>query len=245
MADSGPSWVFDRQAAREILAFGAGMFVSTATYFLGGEAERLILGKFVTVVELGCYSLALTVSMLPSRALLQVTGQVFFPMISQSVREDRETAGRHYLRARLFFFVLSVIVGVGFVAYSHRVVSMLLGPKYLMAGWMLQLLGVRAASEIFSGPTISLLLAHGEPKYSAAANTLRLILNCVGIVGGYTRYGIRGAILTLAIVPALVTLVVFPGVYRHLRKIFWVEAGCFVALVAVLAAAFLVRWPFA
>ncbi len=245
MSDSRPTLVFDRQAAREILAFGAGMFISTATYFLGGEAERLILGKFVTVAELGCYSLALTVAALPSRALLQVTGQVFFPLISHSVREDSETAGRHYLRARLFFLVLSLIVGVGFIAYSNKVISVSLGPKYLMAGWMLQLLGVRAASEIFSAPTTSLLLAHGEPKYSAVANTLRLILISVGIVGGYSRYGIHGAILTLAIVPTLVMLVVFPGVYKHLRKVFWVEIGSFVALTAVLAAAFLVRWPFA
>jgi O-antigen/teichoic acid export membrane protein len=245
MANFRPTLIFDRQAAREILLFGAGMFVSTATYFLGGEAERLILGKFVSIAELGCYSLALTVAALPSRALLQVTGQVFFPMISQSVREDRETAGRHYLRARLFFFVLSLIVGVGFIAYSNRVISLLLGPKYFMAGWMLQLLGIRAASEIFSAPTTSLLLAHGEPKYSALANTLRLILISVGIVGGYNRYGIHGAILTLAIVPSVVTLVIFPGVYKHLRKVFWIEAACFISLALALAASFAVRWPFA
>jgi O-antigen/teichoic acid export membrane protein len=88
-----PTVAFDSQAAREILAFGAGIFVSTATYFLGGEAERLILGKYVTVVELGCYSLAITVSALPSRALQQIAGQVFFPMISKSVRDDSEMPG--------------------------------------------------------------------------------------------------------------------------------------------------------
>ena len=245
MAEFRPTLIFDRQAAREILAFGAGMFVSTATYFLGGEAERLILGKFVTVVELGCYTLALTVCALPSRALQQVTGQVFFPMISHSVRDNSEMAGRHYIRARLFFFVLSLIVGLGFIAYSSRVISVVLGPKYLMAGWMLQLLGFRAASDIFSAPSTSLLLAHGDPRYSAMANTLRLILVCIGIIGGYSRYGIHGAILTLAIVPILITPFVLIGVYKHLRKVFWVETACFVVLNILLVAAFLVRWPFA
>jgi O-antigen/teichoic acid export membrane protein len=245
LADSRPTLIFDWHAAREILAFGAGMFVSTATYFLGGEAERLILGKFVTIAELGCYSLAITVAALPSRALLQVTGQVFFPMISQSIREDTEMAGRHYLRARLFFLILGLIVGVGFIAYSNRVISLLLGSKYLMTGWMLQLLGIRAALEVFSAPTISLLLAHGEPKYSASANTIRLILISIGIVTGYKHYGIHGAVLTLAVVPILVTLVIFPGIYKHLRRLFWVEAGCFMALTASLACAFLIRWPFA
>ena len=245
MADSRPTLIFDRQAAREILAFGAGMFVSTATYFLGGEAERLILGKFVNVAELGCYSLAVTTSMLPSRALQQIVGQVFFPMISQSVREDNETAGRHYLRARLFFFVLSVIVGVGFIAYSNRVVSMLLGPKYLMAGWMLQLLGIRAATEIFSSPTTSLLLANGAPKYLGVGNTVRLVLISVGVIGGYHRYGIHGAILTLAIAPTLATLAVLPGVYKYARRLFRTEVACLAALIALLVAAFSIPWPFA
>jgi O-antigen/teichoic acid export membrane protein len=245
MATYRPTLDFDREFAREILAFGAGMFISTATYFLGGEAERLILGKFVTVAELGCYSLALTVCALPSIALQKVTGQVFFPMISQSVRENSEMASRHYLRARLFYFVLSLTIGVAFIAYSNRVISLALGPKYLMAGWMLQLLGIRAASEIFASPTTSLLLAYGKPRFSAMANTIRLVLVCVGIVGGYSRYGIHGAILTLAIVPLLVNPAVFPGVYRNMRKVFWVEIGCFTALTILLAAAFFVHWPFA
>ena len=110
---------------------------------------------------------------------------------------------------------------------------------------MLQLLGFRAASDIFSAPSTSLLLAHGDPRYSAMANTLRLILVCIGIIGGYSRYGIHGAILTLAIVPILITPFVLIGVYKHLRKVFWVETACFVVLNILLVAAFLVRWPFA
>jgi O-antigen/teichoic acid export membrane protein len=240
-----PTVAFDSQAAREILAFGAGIFVSTATYFLGGEAERLILGKYVTVVELGCYSLAITVSALPSRALQQIAGQVFFPMISKSVRDDSEMAGRHYIRARLFYFVLSLIIGLSFIAFSKTVISIALGPKYLMAGWMLQLLGIRAASDTFIAPANSVLMAHGDTRYFAMANTLRMVLVCIGIVGGYSKYGIHGAILTLAIVPSLVTPLVLLGLYRHLRKVLWVETACFASLNALLAAAFLVRWPLA
>ena len=53
---------WDRTAARDILVFGTGIFLSSATYFMSGEAERLIMGKFITVVELGCFSLALSLS---------------------------------------------------------------------------------------------------------------------------------------------------------------------------------------
>jgi O-antigen/teichoic acid export membrane protein len=46
---------WDSIAAKEILAFGTGMFLSSATYFLSGEAERLVVGKFINIVELGCF----------------------------------------------------------------------------------------------------------------------------------------------------------------------------------------------
>ena len=38
---------WDRNAARDILHFGGWISIATATYFLSGQGERLILGKFV------------------------------------------------------------------------------------------------------------------------------------------------------------------------------------------------------
>ncbi len=70
---------WDPKAAKDIFAFGAGIFLSTATYFLGGEAERLVVGKFITLVELGCFSLALSISTAAAKGLQQIIVQVFFP----------------------------------------------------------------------------------------------------------------------------------------------------------------------
>ena len=89
---------WDPKAARDIFLFGTGIFLSSATYFMSGEAERLIVGKFITVAELGCFSLALTLSAAPAQALSQVVGQVFFPMIAQQLTRRREH-GRSSLQA--------------------------------------------------------------------------------------------------------------------------------------------------
>ena len=69
---------WDRNAARDIFSFGAGMFLSSVTFFFVTEAERLVVAKFITVAELGCFSLALTVSAMPGQAFGQVIGQGFF-----------------------------------------------------------------------------------------------------------------------------------------------------------------------
>src|SRR5208282_3136305 len=43
------SWDWDSRDAKDIFVFGTGMFLSSATYFLSGEAERLAIGKFITL----------------------------------------------------------------------------------------------------------------------------------------------------------------------------------------------------
>jgi O-antigen/teichoic acid export membrane protein len=234
---------WDSVAAKSILLFGTGIFLSTATYFFGGEAERLVIGKFISVAELGCFSLAVTLSAAPSRAIQQVVGQVFFPVMATNLRDDREAAARHYRSTRWVFLIISIVLGTAFIAYSHRLVVVLLPPKYLMAGWMLQLLGFRAAQEVFAAPTSSLILACGSSRYAAFANTTRLILMLAGVWFAFAKFGIREGIEVLAFVPALSYLVLLPGVARHLRKALWPELVGLAIFAGAMILAALLPWP--
>ena len=236
---------WEPQAAREILAFGLGMLLSSATYFLGGEAERLVIGKFITVSELGCFSLALTIAAAPSQVLQKVANQVFLPMIARSKRDDTARLAKDYSRARLIFFSSSLVIGWFFIAYSHRLVSFLLPPKFEMAGWMLQLLGFRAAQEILSAPASNLILACGASKYSALANGVRLVLMVFGVSLSFSHFGTRSAVAVLAFVPAITYLMVFPGIYRYLRPALKGEIGLFAVFCLLMYGSTVVPWPFA
>jgi len=181
IAKNRVSLLWDRSAARDILIFGTGIFFSTATYFLGGESERLVIGKFISMAELGCFSLALTLSAAPSRVIQQVVGQVFFPVMAKSIRKDRDAAAGHFRSARYVFLTLGTLLSMGFIAYGHRLVVILLPPKYEMTAWMLQFMGFRAGLEIFAAPSSSLILACGDSKYAAAMNTSRLVRMFSGV----------------------------------------------------------------
>jgi len=235
---------WDWSAARDIFGFGTGIFLSTATYFLSGEAERLIMGKFITVAELGCFSLALTLAAAPSQALTQLVGQVFFPMIAHSVRQDQVTAANHFKKARSFFLIISIVLGVGFIAYGPRIVSILLPPKFGMTGWMLQLLGWRAAQQVFASPTSSFLLACGDSKPVAIANMIRLVSILSGLAVAFSRFGLHAAIVVLAFSGALAYIVVFiPALMRHLRPALWAEVLGFLFFLSSTAAAAIIPWP--
>jgi O-antigen/teichoic acid export membrane protein len=238
----GVSLQWDKSAAKDIMAFGTGIFVSSATYFLGGEAERLFLAKFATVSELGCYSLAITLAMLPTRAVSQIVGQVFFPMLSQSIRKNRDVAAVNYVKARWIFFALGAGLALFFIGGSTRLVAVVLGPKYYMTGWMLQLIGVRAAFELFSAPCGNLLLACGVARYFAMSNALRALLVSIGMWMVNARFGIHGIIVLLLMVPIVAHPFVLWGVFITFRKALRAEVLSYAAFLVLVVLALLLAW---
>ncbi|MGA9308617.1 MAG: oligosaccharide flippase family protein [Candidatus Sulfotelmatobacter sp.] len=241
VAENKVSTRWDPQAAREILYFGAGIFVSTATYFLGGEAERLVVGKFVDLVELGCFSLALTISSVATTGLRQIISQVFFPMMAQKVRDDPEKAAKHYKGVRLGLLALSACLAVGFIVGSRWIVALLLGPKYVMTGWILQLLGFRGALELFTAATSAMLFTVGTAKYAATGNVTKILFLAAGLAVAFTRFGFAGAVWVLAVSPIAAYIPLLVGMQRHFKSTMRTELFSFALLLVcgALTAAFL------
>jgi O-antigen/teichoic acid export membrane protein len=225
------SMQWDPIAAKDILAFGTGMFFSSATYFLAGEAERLVVGKFVTLAVLGCFSLAISISTVATQVIQRILGQVFFPMISASVRTGRELAASQFKRVRLMLLMISGCMAVVFIAAGNWIVMVLLGPKYAMAGWMLQLLGFRAALDLFTSATTQMLFALGTSKYAALGNLAKLAFLVVGLTVAFSMFGIREAIWVLAISPIFAYIPLLRGIRVHLKTVFWSEVATFASLV--------------
>jgi len=226
------SAAWDPSAARDIFAFGTGIFLSTSTYFLGGEAERLVVGKFINLVELGCFSLALSISASAAKGLQQVIVQVFFPMMSISLREDRDAAAKHFKKARQLLLVVSACLAMGFIFGSRPFVSLVLGPKYAMTGWMLELLGVRGALELFFSVTASMLFALGITKYAAIGNALKLIFLALGLTVAFGRFGLREALWVLTLAPLANYIPLLFGLNRHFKPGIRTELASFGGLVA-------------
>lgn len=233
---------WDKSAARDILHFGGWISISTAAFFLGGQGERLILGKFVTAAEIGCFSLALMICTLPAAGVSQLVGQIFLPMLSKTVRTSRTDTIRDFQRARPFFFALGCVAAVGFLTLGKPLVGLVLNSKYAMTGWMLQLLGIRVGFDVFAAPASNLVLAYGKTKYSAAGNTTRLVVMVTGVYIAFAFFGIREAIIALVIAQAVSYFPLLTGIRKLLPEVVGSELRWYAGLLAVLGvAAVLVR----
>jgi O-antigen/teichoic acid export membrane protein len=234
---------WDSTAARDILHFGGWISISTAAHFLGGQGERLFLGKFITPAELGCLSLAIMVTSVPASGISQLASQILLPLISKAVRNGREATIRDFHRSRTIFFTLSVVAAIGFLSCGNPFVKLVLSEKYRMAGWMLQLLGLRVALDLFATPASNLVIAYGKTKYSAAANVLRLMFMLGGVWFALVRFGIREAILALVIAQAISYLPLLFGISKMLPEVASREIRLYAVLIALLCSASLVHWP--
>ncbi|MEG4800014.1 oligosaccharide flippase family protein [Microcoleus sp. ARI1-B5] len=63
-------FILNQEVVREILSFGKWIFVSTALTFFAEQADRLILGKLLTLDVLGVYGVALTLADIPRSVTL-------------------------------------------------------------------------------------------------------------------------------------------------------------------------------
>jgi O-antigen/teichoic acid export membrane protein len=242
IAEYPVSLVWDVKAAREILAFGGGMLLSSSTYFLAGEAERLVVGKFVNLVELGCFTLALSISTAAARGFQQIVGQVFFPMMSESIREDPDAALRHYRKTSRLVLIVSACMAAGFIVAGKWIVHIVLGQKYEAAGWMLQFLGTRAALDLFASVGATMLFALGTSRFAAMANISKLIFLGAGLSVAFGWSGFHGAMWVLTLAPLANYAVVLIGLRRRCTPVLRAELASFASFAAIIGLAMVLCW---
>jgi O-antigen/teichoic acid export membrane protein len=238
------AFAWSKDMAREIIHFGGWMLLSSATYFLSSRGESLMLRGAVPDVEFGCFAFATMLVSTPVAAITQMATQVFFPMLAASMRDDRERAIRQYWRGKWAFTGLAVCFVWGAAFVAPPILALLKLPKTFDGlRWMVPLLGIRAALDIFGSPTANVLFAAGSPRYASWANLVRLVVLMIGLYLTVGHWGLRGAIWVLIGAPALSYLAFLPGVHARIRGSLRVEFATFFVFWTAAAAA-LALWEY-
>ncbi|MBS0360306.1 MAG: oligosaccharide flippase family protein [Proteobacteria bacterium] len=233
-------FAWDKAMARDIIHFGGWMLLSSATFFLSSRGENLILKGAVPDVQFGCFAFASMIVSTPVSAIAQLAGQVFFPVLAASLRDDRERAARQYGRSKWAFSAIAVCFAWGAIFVAPPLVALFKLPTgFGDLSWMVPLLGVRAALDIVAAPTSYVLIASGGSRFASMANVVRLIALVAGLLFTVHQWGLPGAIVALVAAPALSYLVFLPGLKRGVPGavrpevmslgVFWI--GVLIALI--------------
>ncbi|MDJ0730538.1 MAG: oligosaccharide flippase family protein [Crocosphaera sp.] len=207
-------FVWDQECIKEITSFGRWIFVSTAMTFLAEQADRLLLGKLLSLEMLGIYTIAITFSRLPQ----QVLGRlhiIILPLVAKNQHLPRKELLNKILRKRWFILILSgVIVAVLFCSGDFIILTFY-DDRYKDAAWMLPILALGIWPELLNSTMKDALLAINKPKYLAWSNTSKFFYMLTMLPLFYYLMKLPGVIICVAFNHILPYLVSNYGLWRE------------------------------
>ncbi len=229
---------WEHDSLRVLMGFGKWIFLSSAVYFVSTQGDRILLGRYLDMTHLGIYGVAIMLSEAVQSVILKVNSGVLFPAYSRIQEEEPARLASVVSRARSAIDLAIIVPTAALMMLGSRVVEMLYDPRYHAAGWMLQVLCVRAIMIATLSNSESCLVALGRPQYSVAHNFFRAIWVLGGIPIGWSLSGVKGVVWAVALSETPVVLVIWLGMMRYrifslfseLRSLFFVGVGALIGL---------------
>lgn len=202
-------------AAREIFSLGRWIFVSTALTFMAEQADRLLLGKLLSLETLGIYGIALMLSDLPRQVTLALSMRIILPAASKMVdlpRPELRSTLLHHRQKLLLALTLGMALLIGL---GDQIILTLYDDRYADAAWMLPILAIGIWPRLLCTTIDSTLIAIGRMQYTTLGNFFRLLCTVGGIWFGYRSFGLVGAIGAVALNDLLYYISVNFGLHRE------------------------------
>ncbi len=194
----------DRACLAELVHIGRWIVVSTALTYAAGYLDRLVIGRLLTMRELGIYSIAFQIVLAVLGVGKAVSGRVFFPVLSETIRENPELLYKRLRRARLVWIVPTAAGLLLLYLGGERLIRLIYKPDYHDAGWMLRILAAGAVVGVLNHAGGVIWSALGEFRTNAVVMLVQIAFSFVAMFTGYAMGGTVGFVVGVATVELLV-----------------------------------------
>lgn len=235
-------FAWNRDAITEIISFGKWIFVSTAMTFLASEADRILLGKFFSLEMLGIYVVAFTFADIPKQVSLKIGSKVIFPAFSQLITLPRKTLRAKILKKRWNMLLLLGLIVTVLLCFGDLVVTKLYDSRYQQAAWMLPIIAIGLWPLLLCTTIDRFLMAIGKPSYLAFGNFMKFAYMIVGIPLGYSKMGVVGVIIVIALNDIPYYVAVHYGLCREKLNFLMQDFQATIVLIGVITLVLTIRY---
>jgi len=165
--------------------------------YFSRNLDRILIGRFFGAGELGLYSKAYTLMMLPISNLRVPLNTVGLPAMSR-IQNEPERFRSYYIKyTSLLAFISMPIVAFMFV-FSDEIIRIVLGSKWEQAGGLFRILAAAAFIQPVASQTGLVLMSSGESKRYLHLGVLYAVGLSVAFVVGIP-WGPKGVALSYAV----------------------------------------------
>lgn len=166
-------WAWDRAIIGRMLRFGWPLLINGLLMFAIFQGDKAIVGAAFSMEELGWFSAAFGLTLMPSMLIPKVMGTLFLPGLSKSIRN--RDGSRLSSTVIDLFAGAAVMFAVSFWAFGPTALVVLYGNRYAAGAAVIGWLGMMQAARILKAGSVTVLVSAGRTKAVMAANSVRLI----------------------------------------------------------------------
>lgn len=159
-----------RVGIRPLLHFGGTVTLNSLVVYLAFNLDKILLGRFWGAEVLGLYGRSYQIINIPTDNLNSAVGEVAFAALSR-VQDDPKKLRSYFLKGYSLVVAFTVPITIVIALFSHDLIAVILGPKWVQAAPILQLLA----------PTILIF---------ALMNPVGWLLASMGMVGRCLKIGL-------------------------------------------------------
>ncbi len=161
----------DAATMARLWAFAAPLMVSGLLLFLGGQGDRLVVGKLLGPAEVGLYSAVALLIFYPTAVVQRLIANVHLPLIVPA-RADHVAQSDALGGATL---ILAIAMALGFALVAPVALPLLFGPAFAQPVLIVVLVGILNCARFLRLWPVNILLAQGTTRGILASNVTRLI----------------------------------------------------------------------
>ena len=186
---------WERGAARDLIGFGKFIFISSLAGFFVNQGEKVVLGKLVSLADLGIYNIGFFMASFPTMLGSMIAGRILFPLYRE-IRPSESLPNRRKIRRARNLLTGSMIALFGTLAISGNfLIGFLYDPRYAAAGPMLIIMAIMQIPAALTMGNAQLLLAEGDSRRFSHLTLIQAGLNFILLFGGFWLIGMAGVLL--------------------------------------------------
>lgn len=198
LADEPNKLLWDSRSIQSLVKFGRWILIGTLLSFFVNSSGSLILGKFVSMAELGLFSIGATLSKMVDLIYQQIASKVIFPIYVHIKDMSNEEIRRKVFKIRAGIIAVFLPPLWGMTIFGQQIVDVLFDPRYHDAGWVLQVFSLGSIPMIISGIG-PFYLALGDSLIMLKLSIYKFVCFASAVVIGWWVAGPTGMICGMAL----------------------------------------------
>jgi O-antigen/teichoic acid export membrane protein len=232
-------FAWDLDAVKHLQGMGRWIMLSSALTFLSSEGARLMIGAMLDMHQVALYTLAITMSLMLSKAMDEVAEKVYLPTYSEIYRNTPKNLKKILYKARLTIILPSWGMAVLFVFLGSQIMGVLYDVRYRGSGPMLEFLGAGSLVGCLWMSYSNALLSMGKAATNTLVTAILVVLQISAILIGFHFGGITGLIIGVA----AVNWIMYPVYAYVMYRIGLWHSKLDMILVAASVLIMVLAWP--